>query len=34
LVERGYRVLPVAASAVEMDLPAVLDRLAQELKGE
>ena len=31
LIERGYRVLDVAASAVESDLPKVLDRLAQDI---
>jgi len=33
LMERDYRVHAVEASAVETDLPAVLDRLAQELKS-
>ncbi|MGA7490731.1 MAG: TrmJ/YjtD family RNA methyltransferase [Xanthobacteraceae bacterium] len=33
LAERGYRVLAVEASAVETDLPVVLDRLAQALEG-
>lgn len=31
LVERGYRVIDVAASDVEADLPGVLDCLAQEI---
>src|SRR5262245_51568396 len=31
LIERGYRVLAVEAGAVETDLPAVLDRLAQDV---
>jgi len=31
LIERGYRVLAVEASAVVTDLPAVLDRLAEEI---
>ena len=31
LIERGYRVLAVEASAVEADLPAVLDRLAEDV---
>jgi len=31
LIERGYRVLDVTASAVEGDLPDVLDRLASAL---
>jgi len=31
LIERGYRVLVVEASAVETDLPAVLDRLAEAI---
>ena len=31
LVERGYRVIDVAASDVEADLPGVLDGLAQEI---
>jgi tRNA/rRNA methyltransferase len=31
LIERGYRVLAVEASAVETDLPAVLDRLAEAI---
>jgi tRNA/rRNA methyltransferase len=31
LIERGYRVLAVEASAVETDLPAVLDRLAEDV---
>jgi very-short-patch-repair endonuclease len=31
LIERGYRVLEVTASAVEGDLPKVLDRLASTL---
>ena len=33
LGERGYRVLAVEATTIETDLPAVLDRLAQELKA-
>src|SRR6516165_4182364 len=32
LIERGYRVLDVDASAVEADLPRVLDRLAQAMR--
>src|SRR6516225_7208890 len=32
LIERGYRVLDVDASAVEVDLPRVLDRLAQAMR--
>jgi len=32
LSERGYRVLDVDASAVEADLPRVLDRLAQAIR--
>ena len=31
LSERGYRVLDVDASAVEADLPRVLDRLAEKI---
>ena len=31
LVERGYRVIDVAASDVEAGLPGVLDALAQEI---
>ena len=31
LIERGYRVLAVEARAVETDLPAVLDRLAEDV---
>jgi tRNA/rRNA methyltransferase len=34
LIERGYRVLDVEASAVEADLAQVLDRLAQAVAGE
>jgi tRNA/rRNA methyltransferase len=34
LIERGYRVLEVDASSVESDLPQVLDRLAQAMKGK
>jgi len=33
LIERGYRVLDVEASAVEADLPHVLDRLAEAMSG-
>jgi tRNA/rRNA methyltransferase len=33
LTERGYRVLDVDASAVEADLPGVLDRLAESVNG-
>jgi tRNA/rRNA methyltransferase len=33
LSERGYRVIAVKASAVEQDLPAVLDRLADAAAG-
>lgn len=31
LIERGYRVIDVAASDVEADLPGALDCLAQEI---
>ena len=31
LSERGYRVLDVDASAIEVDLPQVLDRLAEKI---
>jgi tRNA/rRNA methyltransferase len=34
LIERGYRVLDVAASAVEANLPQVLDRLARDVAAE
>jgi len=34
LMERGYRVLAVEASAVEADLPQVLDRVAQAVRSE
>jgi tRNA/rRNA methyltransferase len=34
LSERGYRVLDVDASAVEVDLSQVLDRLAQAMAGD
>jgi len=34
LIERGYRVLAVEASAVEADLPQVLDRVAQAVTSE
>jgi len=34
LIERGYRVLAVEASAVEADLPQVLDRLEQAVRSE
>jgi len=33
LGERGYRVLAVEATTIESDLPAVLDRLKQELEA-
>jgi tRNA/rRNA methyltransferase len=33
LTERGYRVLAVEATTIESDLPAVLDRLKQELEA-
>jgi tRNA/rRNA methyltransferase len=33
LIERGYRVLDVAAGDVEADLPGVLDRLAESVNG-
>ncbi len=32
LSERGYRVLDVDASAIEVDLPHLLDRLAQAMR--
>jgi len=34
LCERGYRVLDVDASAIEVDLPQVLDRLARAIAGD
>jgi tRNA/rRNA methyltransferase len=34
LIERGYRVLVVEASAVEADLPQALDELAQAVRSE
>jgi very-short-patch-repair endonuclease len=34
LIERGYRVLDVDASAVEADLPHLLDRLVQAMGGD
>jgi tRNA/rRNA methyltransferase len=34
LSERGYRVLDVDASAIEVDLPQVLDRLARAIAGD
>jgi tRNA/rRNA methyltransferase len=33
LIERGYRVLDVAAGDVEADLPCLLDRLAESVNG-
>jgi tRNA/rRNA methyltransferase len=34
LIERGYRVLAVEASAIEADLSQVLERLAEAVRSE